>query len=52
MFLENLLIDFNMLLLMATFKSLLVNNHLSIDVYLEKRHLHEQFLNDSASCYR
>lgn len=52
MFLESLLIDFNVLILMAAFKSILVNNLLGTDIYLEKRHLHERFFNDSASCYR
>lgn len=50
-FLQNLLIDLNVLLLKAAFKSLLVNN-LRADFYSEKRHLHERFLNDSTSCYR
>lgn len=48
-FYKTFLIYFNVLLLMAAFTSLLVNN-LSADIYLEKRHLHEILLNDSTSC--
>lgn len=48
-FIKTFLIYFNVLLLMAAFTSLLVNN-LSADIYLEKRHLHEILLNDSTSC--